>query len=571
MGVESTERRAGAQRKGAAPHREWTTLAEVIANLDSEVLRVVSAPSAEEIRVSDVTILDPTDPHSLQAACIALGVGVPSSAADTIELVDRAGRRRVAAVVLRTDDELPARLIEAAVRVDVALLAVPPEMTWGQLYSLLRTAMASAGTLGEADAAGVPVGDLFALADAVATAVGGPVTIEDPHWRVLAYANLDYPIDEARRQTILGRQPPGVWQRRLEEAGVARALRESEGIVRFAGFEQEGLAPRMAAAVRAGSELLGSIWVAEAEAPLGPEAESALLRSAQLAAIHLICHRASDDVKRRTRGAFVREVLEGRVPTASAGAEVPFRMKGPLTALAFELLAGESPSRAGHPDRILGVISLYCEDAHPEAMCALVEERFWALLPTPRGQAAERTLELARTIVDRVERATGVRLVAGIGSSVSQVRDVPRSRTAAERALEVLAQRKLPVRAVHIENVRAHAVLLELLGLASQYPSLLQGKLEALVAHDREHATAYTETLRAYLDCWGDSAAAARGLLVHPNTLRYRVRKLVEVSGLDLDDADERLVTELQLRLFGASQGLALNTSASRPRGPGSP
>jgi DNA-binding PucR family transcriptional regulator len=244
----------------------------------------------------------------------------------------------------------------------------------------------------------------------------------------------------------------------------------------------------------------------------------------------------------------VREVLEGRVPLASAGAEVPFRMRGPLTALAFELTAA-STSQAVPPDRILSLISLYCEDAHPEAMCALVQERFWALLPTPRVRARERTLELASTIVDRVERATGVRLVAGIGTSVPQVRDVPRSRAAAERALEVLAQGKLAARAVHIEDVRAHAVLLELLGLAAQRPSLLQGKLESLVEHDLEHGTVYTETLRSYLDCWGDSAAAARRLCVHPNTLRYRLRRLVELSGLDLEDPDERLVTELQLRL----------------------
>jgi hypothetical protein len=548
-------------------HGEWPTLEEVTAHLDSEVLRVVRTPSAENVRVSDVTILDPADPHSLQAGCIALGVGLSAGGGDVIELVERAGRRGAAAVVLRTDDEPPSRLLEAAEALDVALLAVPPEMTWGQLYSLLRTAMVSAGTLGEADAAGVPVGDLFALADAVATAVGGPVTIEDPHWRVLAYANLEYAIDEARRQTILGRQPPHIWRARLEEAGVTRALRSGDAVVRFAGFEEEGLAPRLAAAVRAGGELLGSIWVAEADTPLGGEAEEALLRSAQLAAIHLICHRASDDVKRRTRGAFVREVLEGRVPLASAGAEVPFRMKGPLITLAFEPSADAHQSR-GRPDRILSLISLYCEDAHPEAMCALVEDRFWALLPTPRVRARERTLELASTIVDRVERATGVRLVAGIGSSVPQVPDVPRSRTAAERALEVLAQGKLAARAVHIEDVRSHAVLLELLGLAAGRPSMLQGKLEILVEHDREHGTSYTETLRSYLDSWGDSAAAAKRVGVHANTLRYRLRRLVEVSGLDLQDPDERLVTELQLRLRSQTASVESPGTAGRRRAP---
>jgi DNA-binding PucR family transcriptional regulator len=49
----------------------------------------------------------------------------------------------------------------------------------------------------------------------------------------------------------------------------------------------------------------------------------------------------------------------------------------------------------------------------------------------------------------------------------------------------------------------------------------------------------------------GNVAAAAERLGVHPNTLRYRLRRAVELSGLDLGDADERLVTELQLRLPG--------------------
>ena len=59
----------------------------------------------------------------------------------------------------------------------------------------------------------------------------------------------------------------------------------------------------------------------------------------------------------------------------------------------------------------------------------------------------------------------------------------------------------------------------------------------------------HVETLRAYLDAWGDMAQAARRCGVHVNTMRYRVRKIVELSGLELDDPDERLVTELQLRL----------------------
>jgi hypothetical protein len=318
-------------------------------------------------------------------------------------------------------------------------------------------------------------------------------------------------------------------------------------VVRFDRPDEKGFAPRIAAPVRAGSELLGSIWVAQTGVSFGPEAEAALLRFAQVAAIHLICHRASEDVKRRTRGAFVREVLAGRVPAASAGAEVPFRTDGPFTVLAFEPAGPADPSQG---ERVLSVISLYCEDADRDAMCALVAGRFWALLPTPRRGARERTVELLARIVERVERTTQVRLLAAAGTSVGKVRDVPRSRRAAEQALKVLAHQRDGTRVVHVEDVRAHVVLLELLDLAAAEPGLREGKLDALIAHDREHASEYTETLRQYLDCRCDAGEAARRLGVHRNTVRYRLGRLVALSGLDLEDADERLVTEFQLRML---------------------
>jgi DNA-binding PucR family transcriptional regulator len=245
----------------------------------------------------------------------------------------------------------------------------------------------------------------------------------------------------------------------------------------------------------------------------------------------------------------VREVLDGRVPGGSFASQFRLPSRGPFAVMAFDAEPAEGEHRLPNPDRILSVISLYCEDVHPDAMCACVDDRFWTLLPTPRARSRELTVALATKIVDRVERGLQVRLAAGIGGVVAGVADVPRSRRAAEQALEVGAQRPEASRVVHIEDVHAHAVLLELLEIAVDRPALAHGKVEALAAHDREHGTDYCETLRVYLDRWGDVTSAARRLGVHANTMRYRVRRLVEVSGIDLDDPDERFVTELQLRV----------------------
>lgn len=63
--------------------------------------------------------------------------------------------------------------IEVAQLCGPAVLGVTPSMSWGQLHTLLRTSLVRAGASPEPVPGGVPVGDLFALANAVSAMVGG--------------------------------------------------------------------------------------------------------------------------------------------------------------------------------------------------------------------------------------------------------------------------------------------------------------------------------------------------------------------------------------------------------------
>ena len=67
----------------------------------------------------------------------------------------------------------------------------------------------------------------------------------------------------------------------------------------------------------------------------------------------------------------------------------------------------------------------------------------------------------------------------------------------------------------------------------------------------REHDPMLADTLRAYLDSFGDVAAAAQWLHVHPNTVRYRVRRIEQLLATSLADPDVRLLLSLSLRATG--------------------
>lgn len=65
--------------------------------------------------------------------------------------------------------------------------------------------------------------------------------------------------------------------------------------------------------------------------------------------------------------------------------------------------------------------------------------------------------------------------------------------------------------------------------------------------HDASHSTQYVATLRAWLTAQGDLTRAGELLGVHENTVRYRLRKMAEVTVLDLDDPYKRLAMTIEL------------------------
>ena len=522
------------------------TLRALIERLHPAVLDVLVAPVGLEREVGDPVILDPVDETLPPADSVVLAVGVDSPRAQAA-LLDRLVDAHVAAVVLKHAGELSDVVADVAHAAEVAVLSAPPALSWGQLYSFVLTAT-SAPTADAPDRTEAPLGDLFALANAVAAMVGGATTIEDPSNRVLAYSNLEFPIDPPRQQTILGRAVPTEWIRRLQEAGVFRRLWQSDDVVRVADFAADPeYLPRLAVAVRAGGELLGSIWVIEGTQPLGPEAERTLREAADIAALHLLRHRSAGDVERHRRAEALLRLLDGLDRGEQARSILGLDPGQPVTVVAFDVGPETDAGAIMAARRVADLVAVYCESYRRQAACAAAGSRVYALLPADSEAAAEPAAALARAIVDRAGQALRLPLRAAVGSTVSGLDVVGRSRREADEVLDVLGTDTAGTVA-SIDAMRARVVVHRLIQLAAEHPELNQGKVVLLAEQDAAKGTAWIPTLRAYFDAFGDMAEAAARVNVHPNTFRYRLRRITELFDLDLADPDERLVAELQLR-----------------------
>jgi sugar diacid utilization regulator len=74
-----------------------------------------------------------------------------------------------------------------------------------------------------------------------------------------------------------------------------------------------------------------------------------------------------------------------------------------------------------------------------------------------------------------------------------------------------------------------------------------RGPVADLRRHDQANGTQYVATLKAWLEAMGDLSQAGERLGVHENTVRYRLRKMAEVTSLDLRDSQKRVATMIEL------------------------
>jgi purine catabolism regulator len=73
--------------------------------------------------------------------------------------------------------------------------------------------------------------------------------------------------------------------------------------------------------------------------------------------------------------------------------------------------------------------------------------------------------------------------------------------------------------------------------------------LGPLVEHDTRKQSDLIRTLEGFFNANGNLAKAAENLDVHRNTLVYRLERIAELTDLDLDDADNRLILHLALKI----------------------
>ncbi|MGV9798210.1 PucR family transcriptional regulator [Mycobacterium sp. NPDC003449] len=515
------------------------SLGQLLLALDATLVRLVRAPRGLDLAVASAALIDSDDVRlglapSAGAADVFFLLGV--SEPDALRWVEQQGARRPpAAIFIKEPSDA---VVERAVAAGTAVVAVDPRARWERLYRLVDHVFEHHHGDGALHDSGT---DLFGLAQSVAERTHGMVSIEDAQSHVLAYSASSDEADELRRLSILGRAGPPEHLAWIAQWGIFDALRSRPEAVRVAERPELGLRPRLAIGIfapaadeRRAPAFVGTIWVQQGARPLADDAAE-ILRGAAVLAARIMARLAATP---STHAVRVQELLGLGEPDAVLDVELiarelGVRADGRATVVGFD---GGSPGT-----RLADVLALSASAFRHDAQMASAGSRVYVLFPSTgkavtswvRGTVAALRAELGLQL-----RAVIAGPVTGLGGAAGARADVDRVLDTAERHPGTLAA------VTSLAEARTTVLLDEIVTAIGADDRLIDPRVRTLRADEPVLA----ETLGVYLDCFGDVGAAARHLHVHPNTVRYRIRRVEQLLAASLNDADVRLLLALSLR-----------------------
>lgn len=519
-------------------------LGQLLLALDTTVVTLVDAPRGLDLPVASAALIDSDD--------VRLGLGRGADSADVFFLLgvgDREAQRWLNRLASGPPDRAPVAifakgpsdaLVQSAVAAGAAVVAVEPQARWERLYRLVDHVLEHHGD--EADPRYDSGTDLFGLAQSLADRIHGMVSIEDEQSHVLAYSASNDEADELRRLSILGRAGPPEHLTWIGQWGIFSALRSGSEVVRVAERPELGLRPRLAVGIhqpapdtRRAPAFTGTIWVQQGSRPLADDAEQVLRGAAVLAARIM-----SRLTARPSTHALRAQELLGLTDGGSADVATVARELGIAADGSAALIGFYSPDNHA---RLADVLALSANAFRSDAQVASRGSRVYVLLPHTGKRSA--LTSWIRGTISALRAELGWELRAVIAAPITGLAGLAAVRAEVDRVLDSAERHPDSFAAVtSLAEARTTVLLDEIVTMVAADGRLVDPRVPELQARD----PALVPTLRAYLDSFGDVAAAAQQLNVHPNTVRYRVRRIEQLLSTSLANPDVRLLLSLGLR-----------------------
>lgn len=317
--------------------------------------------------------------------------------------------------------------------------------------------------------------------------------------------------------------------------------------------------------------LLGSVSLVVPSEGVVPEDSVLAARGAAACAVVLAREQAAASVRREVELNVLDEVLDGALRSEVSLLQQARRLGHDLEAPHVALLVRveRAPSAGGaavlrqRENRWGGLEDVLARVASASGFRSgrplwrvrnNAAEIVWPLSTPEQAKRLVRTVQDEMLAYTRSSGATGDLVSIGYGRLGSGIRGIRQSHQEARQALTLGRRLSGPGHVTGFDDLGVYRIIYA----AESIPELRafhDEVLTSLLAYDRQHGAELIRTLDAFFRANCSPKEAAELLGVHRNTVLYRLDRIGEITGMDLDDSDVRLRLQFALRIHTALYG----------------
>ncbi|MER7835112.1 helix-turn-helix domain-containing protein [Streptomyces sp. NPDC096040] len=409
-------------------------------------------------------------------------------------------------------------------------------------------------------------GDYQELIDEISELLGVPATLENRDFELIVFGAYDSEgdldpsaLDPVRTRSILTRRSTAAVRSWFEGFGITRAT----GPVRIPPTPEAGVyRGRICLPVRHRGVVLGYVWLLDDDpGPTDAQLAAAMGVAGRIGALLADEAQAGAGLSRELRAVLVAERGWQRdMAVAELRTALGARADGPHTMVCVAPWPSADPDDAPSPRTVPHATAL-CTlpwGATGHSLAVLVRLRSTDAA-TPALTAATRLLkeaEEARPARSASARGAGARTAAAVAAGFTGAAapgcaaGVGEARAGLAELATVWQEAAAATRAALAEPRFGPVAEWAHIG-----PYRLLTALPPEAAHDPAVAVLLTPahrelalTAEAYLDCAGQAGRTAAALGIHRQTLYYRLSRVEQLTGLDLDDGEARLLLHMALK-----------------------
>ncbi|MBV8954254.1 MAG: PucR family transcriptional regulator ligand-binding domain-containing protein [Solirubrobacterales bacterium] len=534
------------------------TVRDLLSDLDVRILTGEAGMHVPVRWVHITELLDPTPWLSGGEVLLTTGLQLLEESSQR-EFVTRLADHQLAALGFGTGFDhqaVPEAIVEVATERQFPVFEVPYEVPFiavteaaftqlvNEQYAVLRRALAAQERL---ERIVLSERGLDALAGALAALIGAAVLVFDPRGEPLVQHEFRRPLEPDTLAAVSGQLRE---RTRRREARAFVPARDEAG---------NGLALPVAADGAPGSRLPGGgaermpeAWLVALKdaGPLSDFDRLTLHQAVTIVALELLRERVAGDTERRLAGDVLAAVVRGELVGAELRRRLePFGLADRVAAIVVERPAN---GRGAGSSAETALASALRDDA-ARGLVASVMGLSCALVP---GMEEDDLVSLAERVGERLRAELGVAVRVGVGRAVPGG-EARRSFHEARCALEALALGVPGARGNGASSGRVRVGTYRDLGsfqllLSLQDDDALRLFCDSILgpieASEGPYGGELMRSLEAFIEENGQWERAARRLYCHRHTLRYRIRRVEELTGRNLSNARDRIEFRLALR-----------------------